>query len=309
MANGFNLEVLLIMMAYAVLNGFGSLLFKIHYVRTDDNQESLLRLDKNLPQTLWNLIKDWRWTLGELLLILDFVVYQFALSRYEVSVVKPLVNLNLIFVITFGVVFMKEKITKREIIAILLIILGSVSITFYSVETETIPNLYILFIFAALVFGLVFIGALTIQKKSGVKNYEYFVSIFCGALYGLGAIFNKAMYQTVYNPQLFFIIFLILFGISYFIAFMYGQFAYSQGRMSLVSTIVNIISILVPFLGGILIFGENFILWIEGEIQFPGSYMKVIGLILIVSGVLLAYNPKKERLAPPASNLESEGLF
>lgn len=297
MDGAFNIEVLFIMLGYAVLNGFGSLLFKIHFKEhQDDNQESLLKLDKNLLKTLWKLIKDWKWTLGEILLLLDFVVYQFALSRYEISVVKPLVNLNLIFVITFGVIFMKEKITKREIIALIFIIIGSVAITYYSVETETVPNLYILFVFTALVFTLVFIGVFCVQRKSGEKNYEYFISLFSGGLYGLGAIFNKSLYQEVYNPQLFFIIFLILFAISYFIAFTFGQFAYSEGRMSMVSTIVNIISILIPFVGGILIFGENFIILLNGEMQFPGSYMKLIGFTLIIIGVLLAYNPKKDEM-------------
>lgn len=296
MVEGFNLEILLIMMGYAILNGFGSLLFKVHYQRKpEDDQESLLKLDAGLPKTLWNLIKDWRWTLGEVLLLLDFVVYQFALSRYEVSVVKPLVNLNLIFVITFGVVFMKEKITKKEVLAIIFIILGSVMITFYSVETETVLNLTVLYLFGAIVFGSVIISAIVIQKKSGDKNYEYFVSIFSGCLYGLGAIFNKAMYQEAHEPKLlYFLLFATFFGISYFIAFVYGQFAYSKGRMSFVSTIVNITSILIPFIGGIIVFAESFLILIEGNVRFPWSFLKIGGLVVILFGILMAYNPNPD---------------
>ncbi len=296
MNSGINLEILAIMTGYAILNALGSMLFKIHYKSNPkDDQDSLLSFDKNLPRTLWNLIKDWRWTLGVVLLILDFIVYQFALSRYEVSVVKPLVNLNLVFIITFGVVCMKEKITKREIAAISLIIIGSVAITYFSIETQTVPNLFILFVFAVIIFGLVFSGVIFILRKSEEKrNYEFFISLFCGALYGLGAIFNKAMYQETLEPRiLFFSIFLIFFGISYFIAFLYGQFAYSKGRMSFVSTIVNIIGIIVPFIGGILIFGENFFIYFNGNLVFPNSYMKILGFFLIIVGVLLAYNLKE----------------
>ena len=296
MLEGFNLEVLLIMMGYAVLNGFGSLLFKVHYERTDDDQTSLFKLDRGLPRTLWTLIKDWKWTLGEVLLILDFLVYQLALSRYEVSVVKPLVNLNLIFVITFGVVFMKEKITKREILAITFIIIGAVLITYYSVETKTVLNLNMLFIFGGIVFFSVLVSAIIMQRKSGRKNHEYFVSIFSGALYGLGAIFNKAMYQGSLEPKLlYFLMFAALFGIAYFIAFVYGQFAYSEGRMSLVSTIVNITSILIPFIGGILIFGEKLLIPFDRKILFPQSFTKMMGLFIIIGGILIAYKPEKAK--------------
>lgn len=293
MIDSINYEVLLIMQGYAIFNGLGSLLFKIHYnTHMDDDQDSLFKLDKNLPRTLWYLIKDWKWTLGEIFLLTDFVIYQFALSRFEVSIVKPLVNLNLIFVITFGVVIMKEKISKKEIAAIVFIALGSLIISLYSVETKTIPNLYTLLIFTAVIFILIFFGAFYQKRDLDKKNHEYFVSIFCGALYGLGAIFNKAMYQDFYTPQvLYFIIFAILFAISYFIAFMFGQFAYSEGRMSLVSTIVNIISILVPFIGGILIFNETLLIPLNGQIRFPDSFVKIIGLVFIIIGVLLAYKP------------------
>ncbi len=296
---GFNLEILIIMLGYAIFNGLGSLLFKIHYRDHEfDDQRSLLTLDKNLPQTLWKLIKDWKWTLGAILLVSDFVIYQFALSKYEISIVKPLVNLNLIFVITFGVVILKEKISKKEIIAIFCIAFGSIIISLYSVQEETIPNLLALSIFAIIIFSTVFLGVCIQKRKEGKKNHEYFVSVFCGTLYGLGSIFNKAMYQNIYSPPLlYFTIFAILFGISYFFAFIFGQFAYSEGRMAMVSTIVNVISILIPFIGGVLIFNEELLILFEDRYTFPNSYVKIFGLVLIIIGVLLAYkNDTKARL-------------
>lgn len=69
---------------------------------------------------------------------------------------------------------------------------------------------------------------------------------------------------------------------------------YQKTYNPMVSTIVNIMSILIPFIGGILIFGENFIILINGGIIFPSSFIKVLGLILIITGVLIAYNPEKD---------------
>ena len=49
----------------------------------------------------FRLLKDPIWWLGQAGLTIDFIIYQFAIDSYDISIVKPLVNLNLLFVITF----------------------------------------------------------------------------------------------------------------------------------------------------------------------------------------------------------------
>lgn len=272
MATEFNFEVIFIMLGYAILNGIGSICFKLALSGKKGELTEFLNFKKGWLKNLLKLLKKPLWILGVVFLVADFFIYQLALQRYEISVVKPLVNLNLIFVITFGVFFLHEKITKREIIAVLLIISGAFSITYRSEEVLTEPELPILWTFAAAVFILVIISVFMLLKASIRKNpnFEYFGSILSGSLYGL-------------------------FAISYGIAFLYGQFSYSEGRMSFVSALVNIMSILVPFIGGILIFTENLFIPIDSQLIFPWSYIKLLGLVLTIIGIIVAYTGKKNK--------------
>ncbi|MHA1561233.1 MAG: hypothetical protein ACTSPA_03835 [Promethearchaeota archaeon] len=237
-----NWQLILIMVGYAIFNGIGSLFFKISLNKIDSSKISFTKLSKENFKAFLGLIKNPIWILGFIFLLIDFIIYQFALKIYEVSVIKPLVNLNLFFVILFGLTIMKEKINLKEWIGTALIIIG---------------------------------------------DYEYFVSILSGIFYGMGSIFNKGLYSS--NLQRgYFTILVILFVISYFLAFIYGQAAYLKGRMSIVSVLVNILSILTPFIGGIIIFEESF------------QLLKITGLVLIIVGILLNY--KKENSIPEGNN-------
>jgi len=237
-----NWSLILIMVGYAFFNGIGSLFFKIGLNKIDSSKISFTKLSKENFKAFLGLIKNPIWLLGFIFLLIDFIIYQFALKIYEVSVVKPLVNLNLFFVILFGLTIMKEKINLKEWIGTALIIIG---------------------------------------------DYEYFVSILSGILYGMGSVFNKGLYSS--NLQQGYFTFLaIFFVISYFLAFIYGQAAYLKGRMSIVSVLVNILSILTPFMGGIIIFGESF------------QLLKITGLVLIIMGILLNY--KKKNSIPEGNN-------
>lgn len=338
---GINIEIIGIMLTYAILNGLGSLFFKIGLDRMEDDKGALLTLEPAWMKTLYKLFKNPLWTLGLILFVSDFFVKQIALEKYEISVVAPLINLNLIFVITFGVFLRKEKISKKEIAAMVLIILGAFSVTYQTKESQNPPDIPLLIIFCGILASVVIfivVSMIRIKNKNterkvnkekegnheiegnretevnseieGVdgkinvaKSHEFFISIVSGILYGLGGIFNKALLNSIDSGVGATLTMLAFFGLAYGLAFLYGQYAYSQGRMSMVSTLVNIISISVAFAGGIIIFGDSLIYYISiansgGNdslgVVFPWSFMKLIGFALIISGILLAH--KKEQL-------------
>ena len=272
------------MIGYALFNGIGSLCYKKGLNKIDSESIDLLSFNKNNVKGFFQLLRTPIWVLGLIFLVTDFFIYQLALSIFEVSVVKPLVNLNLIFVLFFGGVVIKEKVKIREWIGILFIILGAVSISMFVEETTTVLNYLSLWIFLAVIMVLAVLN-IAFLKIRGNKNTEFFVSISGGIMYGLGSVLNKGLYAINLIDGFFYIL-LIFFGISYSLAFFYSQAAYLKGRMSIVSTIVNIFSIIIPFIGGIFIFGDPLIL--SNEIPFLG-YLKIIGLISIVIGVLLNY--------------------
>jgi len=281
-----NWSLILIMVGYAFFNGIGSLFFKIGLKKIDSSNISFTKLSKENFKAFFGLIKNPIWLLGFIFLLIDFIIYQFALKIYEVSVVKPLVNLNLFFVILFGLTIMKEKINLKEWIGTALIIIGAIIITINSESSDTNLNIINFWIFLSIMIILIVFNMIILTKfKNG--NYEYFVSILSGILYGMGSVFNKGLYSSNLQ-QGYFTILVILFVISYFLAFIYGQAAYLKGRMSIVSVLVNILSILTPFIGGIIIFGESF------------QLLKISGLVLIIAGILLNY--KKKNSIPEGNN-------
>lgn len=272
------------MIGYALFNGIGSLCYKKGLNKIDSESIDLLSFSRNNVKGFFQLLRTPIWFLGLILLITDFFIYQLALSIFEISVVKPLVNLNLIFVLFFGVVVMKEKVKIREWIGILFIILGAVSISMFAEETTTVLNYTSFWIFLSFIMILALVN-IAFLKMRGNENTEFFVSISGGIMYGLGSVLNKGLYAINLVDGFFFVL-LVIFGLSYGMAFFYSQAAYLKGRMSIVSTIVNIFSIIIPFIGGIFIFGDPLILSTQNPFL---NYLKIIGLVSIVIGVFMNY--------------------
>ena len=181
------------MIGYAIFNGIGSLCYKIGLNKINSESIDFLRFNKNNVKGFFQLLRTPIWVLGLIFLITDFFIYQLALSIFEISVVKPLVNLNLIFVFIFGIFVMKEKVKIREWIGILLIIFGAVSISLFAEETTTILNYTGFWIFLAVIMILA-VANIAILKIRGNKNTEFFVSISGGIMYGLGSVLNKGLY-------------------------------------------------------------------------------------------------------------------
>ena len=90
-----------LMTGYAFFNGIGSFFYKKGLKKVDSSEISFISFKKKNLTSLFYLFLNPIWVLGLICLGLDFLIYQFALSRFEVSAVKPLVNLNLIFVFFF----------------------------------------------------------------------------------------------------------------------------------------------------------------------------------------------------------------
>lgn len=315
----FNVELLLIMLGYALLNGIGSLGFKVGLKRALPEPTGLIRWNRATTRTIKRLAREPVWVAGVAFLVADFFIYQVALSRYEVSVVKPLVNLNLVFVIALGVGCMKERLTPREGVAITVLIAGGILITFQSEARETRTDLGILLAIASVVAvvsvaGTIWLSRSTPRDRDSPREpvleagtppaspkeapqvnprHEYFASLLSGLLYGLGALFNKALFEFFGTAWGMVALLGAGFGASYLGAFLLGQYAYARGRMAVSSPLVNLASIALPFVGGVLVFGELLLVPVAGEVAFPGSFTKLFGFGVTIAGILLAYHPRR----------------
>lgn len=278
-----NWLLLSIMTGYGLFNGIGSLCYKLGLQKLDSPGISLVSLSKESFKVLIRLITTPIWILGLLCLIIDFVIYQLALSLYDISVVKPLVNLNLLFVLLFGIFFLKEKILAREWFGILFIIVGAVLLTINSSENDTQLQFSYIWLFLTILGGVIILYWV-LTRISTRKEFHY--SIICGFFYGIGSIANKGLYSSnigAIGKGLF----LALFIISYIFAFLFGQDAYLTGRIGIVSTLVNIISILIPIIGGTVLFDESLIINSSNLIV---SLSKYFGIGIIIIGIGLNYH-------------------
>jgi hypothetical protein len=71
--------------------------------------------------------------------------------------------------------------------------------------------------------------------------------------------------------------------------------AFSQGRLVVVGAVMSIIGVGIPILGAVIIFNEALLISFAGSLVFPLSYLKLIGIILILFGTIAIY-PKIERI-------------
>ncbi len=281
----FNWQLLLLMLAYGFFNGTGSLFYKIGLGKIQDENVNFISWNKANVKGFLKIISTPIWLLGLGFLGIDLIIYQYAIRNYDVSIVKPLINLNMIFVLLYGVLVIKEKIRIREWAGIALIAIGAILITSNSTPQETVINYTAFWLLFGICLGILSV-LIIINIRASSHNYEYYVSILCGVLFGLGGIANKGLYAVNIRSGYYWILSGI-FVVTYIIAFFYGQAAYLKGRMSIVSTLVNIVSILTPFVGGILIFGEPLIIT---ELSGIYQWIKVFGLAVIIAGIGFNYS-------------------
>ncbi|MHA1325408.1 MAG: EamA family transporter [Candidatus Helarchaeota archaeon] len=288
---------ILIMISYAFLNGTGSFLVKVGLNKIEDLEKTLGGLLRNIFRTFYYLLKTPLFVLGFIISLTGFLIYQYALSLYNLSLVKPLQSLSIIFVLFWGFLYFKEKIDLREKGGIIALLVGSFLVSFYVSEKSVELNFNNLVIFSIIILitCLFSISVTTIKKDKKVD--EYFLAIASGLLFSLGMIFNNALiifeiensggfllsFQLLVNPYLYLLV------ISYFFAEIVLLAAVNEGRLSIAASTISCLTYGLPILGAFFIFNENPVILFDNALIFPLSFFKLIGIIFIFGGLLLLY--------------------
>jgi uncharacterized membrane protein len=242
------------------------------------------------------------WLLGGVLSVSGAVLRWQAFSMGDVSLLKPLTNINLLIVVMVGVIFLHEKIGHAEWIGVSGLLAGVILLSLFTQERIiTTYNLvgYILstIICVILVTAFLFIGS---QLDRSSREKELLFAISSGILYGVATIFLKAMTIEViqilgYFNVLDLVALLILvtrisfwmYVISSVSAYFLLQCAYSHRRVSVAFPINNSLSTLVPIIIAVFVFGDTLLILINGFIIFPFSYLPIMGIIAILIGIIL----------------------
>jgi drug/metabolite transporter (DMT)-like permease len=68
--------------------------------------------------------------IAAILQLLGWLIFITAISRYEVSVITPVLAMTYVFTAFYASIVLKERLTKKEVIGIIVIILGVIILTF-----------------------------------------------------------------------------------------------------------------------------------------------------------------------------------
>jgi drug/metabolite transporter (DMT)-like permease len=228
------------------------------------------------------LLKKWSiWFIGTTGTFIAVLLIMAALSLGNVSLVSPMAGSGLIILTLFSHYFLKEKIHKTDIWGVMLIVTGSIVVGLLSGHKEKEHVDHFLIILFPSILIVTFITSWLIGKKTSFK--AIIAGGSAGMVAGLGVIFQKALLINtevtiistenlsllLYNPYTYFWIAATLFS------FILLQFAYKAGSAIQIIPSFNVTLILIPIIGGTVIFKERVTLlqWLFILIILCGVYL------------------------------------
>ena len=201
------------------------------------------------------------------------------------GVANPMMVLNPVLTALMGFWLLKEKLTKRIIIAICFVVAGLT----YSVETmgeaTGTQNVAMLWSYAGI------LSVVTLFVHLCYKNREIVDSLIMGMGFGLSAVFYKSMAMDFDLDTLGIdtILGLLLdarlwgYVATYSIAFLYSQVSFSRGRALFIVPFSAAVGAAVPTLGGGIVFAES----------FPLGKIVSVSLVLIGAALFVVRRPRK----------------
>lgn len=266
---------------------------------------------RELFKVLKQLLSNRVWVLGLLTGMLAWLIYVQAVAIGDLVVVRPLMNANTLVVILIGVTKLKERIHGPERLGIIAMVVGVFLLSYSPQRTGT--YLYD-FSVLLLVVSVLLTVAIAIQLLGRISSKKALISaITAGLLYSLAEIFTKWMTiesggesVSFLNPLLL-VISPIFWGLATLTAmsFILKQVTLSQGRSAVAIPLITSLSICIPMVAAIFIFGEMILLPVNGQIVFPLSYLRVIGTAMIVAGTVIL-NIYYKGIAEPWSNWKTK---
>lgn len=270
--------------------GVGSAMQK-HGMATKLPKLTLARLVHDLPAVLGVVFKNWIWLGGLLLNLAGGLCMIVALTTGEISVVQPLVNVNVLIAMLAGVVVLGERLAPMEWLAASVLLAGAALLVLTGVGTPSVVaptfdegrvawlSLGCLGVVAAL--------GLAAKLARGKLNPEVVLALAAGLLFGLSGVCIKVagLHVTALagGPWLDLAWALATdwsaWGVIVLnvVAFVMYQAAFSHGRVAIVSPLTTNATAVLPVVAGLAAFGE------------PLGPGKLAGVVVIVVGTSLLF--------------------
>jgi drug/metabolite transporter (DMT)-like permease len=250
---------------------------------------------------LKTLLTNWVWTLGLVIMVSGGLLFTTALGNAGITKILPIVCLTGVVAAFVGVAFLKERVATIEWIGIALILLGVVLVSQAESGVEShMPTNAALLSFTAVTVLLTAFSLLL--RRLGVTA-EVSLSVSAGLVFGMANLMLKlATQRAVADTGLEFTptdaavwaavftdypMYLVL--AANIVASVFFQTAFANGRASVVSPVVTIISNVVPIIAALIVFGESV------------QVLHALGIFVVLGGTALLAMKKEVPAAATAT--------
>ncbi len=241
-----------------------------------------------------SLLTDWRWVLGLLATIVGWILFVQATALGEISLVQPLMSAGDLLLVLMAVVFLKERLSKKEWLGLALTVIGAAALS-WNAETriaQTSGGLRL-----AMLMTLLFIAAcgLLLARRFFVKT-EITLAVVVGLAFGAGAVLTEAL--TAQSPVITSDILLnpLLIGVigANAAGLVALQAAFQRGRASVVIPVQLAIANAITVLAGALVFFEDI-----GLMRGAGISLTIAGTAFLKAGQRKSVEPDERARVQP----------
>ena len=270
------MKVVLITLAATVFIQAGYFLWKLV-------ADSLPRIGTaKVSEVFRALLSSWRWLSGLIATIVGWLLFIKATDLGDVSIVQPLMSIGDLFLILLAVVFLHERLNRREWFGLALTVVGAISLSF---EAEVVKpsaiDWFSLVVFLTL--AAVFLGGFLILSRY-TKSPEIALALAVGVAFGVGAVLTKLMtaYISLGGQQLESDAFLFNPILPFMIAANVGglvllQAAFQRGRAAVIIPLqLSVVNCLAVVAGAVVFFEAI-------------SVLRLTGIALIVIGAVFLH--------------------
>jgi len=216
-----------------------------------------------------SLAKNKFWLGGLFLSVVATLLYYAAMAKYNISLVQPFMALNPALTAILGWKILGEKMSRKIALAIALIFLGIlIDGTLAGEDPGGHYSEKKLWIYAGATLAFLAVACLVFRKPEIVD------SLCAGTGFGISAVFYKSIsLNGLFPPPVDLRIF--VFAVLYMAAFFCSQIGLRRGRALFVIPLSAAVGLIVPVLGGLVVFGE------------PFPFQKIIVIVLVFVGSVL----------------------
>ena len=214
------------------------------------------------------------WLIGTTLTIIYLFVQWVSLLFAPINIIAPLEGVGLITLIVFSFYVLKEKITQKEIIGIILIIIGTVLITLFNLNPSTLLltsfNQFNYILFLIIIGGVAAVG-ITICILSGYKGAGIIIGSAAGACMACQTVSKRVTGLPDPTITLVSIILVMIFAV---LSLGVTQFAFAKAKANRVLPCFTSVSIILATIVGAFTMNELI------------HVMQIVGIAVMITGIV-----------------------